>query len=290
MDKKNLGVLVVLCASVLWAIEAIFVKLAYQKTDFLNIFAVRIIFSLLIIAIYVFLTAKKIFFVKRKYLPKLIYVSLVATLFADLLYIYALTKVPVVNAVLIGHMQPIFIILIGAFILRQDRITKFDYLGILFMILAATLVTTKNFANLRMFRLGSTGDLYVLGATIAWATTAIMARKYLKELSASLVAFYRIFFTALIFIPYMIMTKGIEIISIYQVLIGIVIGIGTILYYEGIRLIKAAQVSALELSTPFFASILGYLLLKEGLTSIQLIGMFLLGCGIYFLAKKEDIN
>ncbi|MBA7528452.1 hypothetical protein ES705_20638 [subsurface metagenome] len=288
-NRKTLGVLSILGASIMWAIEPIFAKLSYQTTDFLNTFATRTIFCLAIISIYVFFTNKKKFIVKREYLPKLIYVSLVATLFADLMYIYALTKVSVINAVLIGHMQPIFIILIGFFVLKQDKITKFDYYGILFMILAGVLVTTKTLENLLMLKLGTIGDLYVLFATIAWATTAIVARKYLKELHAGLIAFYRFLFAGIIFIIYMIAFKGIEITSIYQVLIGIVVGIGTILYYEGIRLIKAAQVSAFELSTPFFAAILGYLILGEYITLVQFIGILFLIKGIYFLSKKENL-
>lgn len=289
MNRKTLGVLSILGASIMWAIEPIFAKLSYQTTDFLNTFATRTIFCLAIISIYVFFTNKKKFIVKREYLPKLIYVSLVATLFADLMYIYALTKVSVINAVLIGHMQPIFIILIGFFVLKQDKITKFDYYGILFMILAGVLVTAKTLENLLMLKFGTIGDLYVLFATIAWATTAIVARKYLKELHAGLIAFYRFLFAGIIFIIYMIAFKGIEITSIYQVLIGIVIGIGTILYYEGIKLIKAAQVSALELSTPFFAAILGYLILGEYITLVQFIGILFLIKGIYFLSKKENL-
>jgi len=288
-NRKTLGVLSILGASIMWAIEPIFAKLSYQTTDFLNTFATRTIFCLAIISIYVFFTNKKKFSVKREYLPKLIYVSLVATLFADLMYIYALTKVSVINAVLIGHMQPIFIILIGFFVLKQDKITKFDYYGILFMILAGVLVTTKTLENLVMLKFGTIGDLYVLFATIAWATTAIVARKYLKELHAGLIAFYRFLFAGIIFIIYMIAFKGIEITNIYQVLIGIVIGIGTILYYEGIRLIKAAQVSALELSTPFFAAILGYSILREYITLMQFIGILFLIKGIYFLSKKENL-
>lgn len=288
-NRKTLGVLSILGASIMWAIEPIFAKLSYQTTDFLNTFATRTIFCLAIISIYVFFTNKKKFIVNREYLPKLIYVSLVATLFADLMYIYALTKVSVINAVLIGHMQPIFIILIGFFVLKQDKITKFDYYGILFMILAGVLVTAKTLENLLMLKFGTIGDLYVLFATIAWATTAIVARKYLKELHAGLIAFYRFLFAGIIFIIYMIAFKGIEITSIYQVLIGIVIGIGTILYYEGIRLIKAAQVSALELSTPFFAAILGYLILGEYITLVQFIGILFLIKGIYFLSKKENL-
>jgi drug/metabolite transporter (DMT)-like permease len=290
IDKKTLGVLVVLGASVMWAIEPICAKLSYQTSDFLNTFAIRTIFAFIIISMYVFFTNKKNIMVKKEYIPKLLYVSLAATLFADLMYIYALTRVPVINAVLIGHMQPIFVILFGAFILKHDKITTHDYCGIVFMILAGILVTTKSISNLMRLQFGTAGDVYVLLSTIAWATTAVVARKYLKGLPASIISFYRFLFAGSIFILYMIIFRGIEINSIYQILLGFVIGIGTILYYEGIRLIKAAQVSALELSTPFFAALLGFLILKEYITSMQFIGIILLGGGIYFLSKKEAVS
>ncbi len=287
IDEKTLGVLVVLGASIMWAIEPILAKLSYQTSDFLNTFATRTLFCFVTILIFL-IFKKENFRVNKKYIPKLIYISFAATLFADLTYIYALTRVPVINAVLIGHMQPIFVILIGAFVLAQERITRYDYFGILFMILAGVLVTTKTAANLKMLKFGTIGDLYVLLATIAWATTAIAARKYLKGLPAGIISFYRFLFAGIVFLLYMLVTKGIEITNIYQILIGFVIGIGTILYYKGIRLIKAAQVSALELSTPFFAALLGFLILKEYITSLQFVGILLLFGGIYFLSKKEN--
>jgi len=66
--------------------------------------------------------------------------------------------------------------------------------------------------------------------------------------------------------------------SVYQVLVGVVVGVGTILYYEG----------AVELSTPFFAAILGFVILGENITVLQVVGMFLLFIGIYYLSKKEE--
>jgi probable blue pigment (indigoidine) exporter len=82
-------------------------------------------------------------------------------------------------------------------------------------------------------------------------------------------------------------TSSLGIANIYQVLIGVIIGIGTILYYEGLKRLKAAQVSALELSTPFFAAILGFLILNETITLMQIGGISLLFVGVYFISKKE---
>ncbi len=286
-SNKTIGVTAILGASIMWALEPIFAKLSFQSTDFYNTFATRILFCLLIITIYVILTNPKNLVVKKKELRWLIYLSITATLFADFVYTYALTKVMVVNAVLIGHIQPIFIVILGYFILKSDRLTKFDYLGILFMIFAGIFVSTKTLDNLKSLKFGTFGDLLVLLATFAWATTAITTRKYLKEFPAQVIAFYRFLFAGIIFFVYLMMTHGIKITNLYQVLLGFVIGIGTILYYEGLRRIKAAQVAALELSTPFFATLLGYVVLKEFITVLQLFGLLFLIIGIYLISKKE---
>ncbi|MEO0128028.1 MAG: DMT family transporter [candidate division WOR-3 bacterium] len=286
-SNKTIGVIAVIGASIMWALEPIFAKLSFQTTNVLNTFATRILFCLVIITIYTLTKNPRELRVKPKEFRWLIYLSLVATLFADFIYTYAFTKVMVINAVLIGHIQPIFIVVLGYFFLKTDKLTKFDYLGILFMIFAGIFVSAKTVDNLKNLRFGTLGDILVLLATFAWATTAITTRKYLRELPAQVIAFYRFIFAGIIFFVYLLLTHGIKIANIYQVLLGFVIGVGTILYYEGLKRIKAAQVSALELSTPFFATFLGYVILKEFITIMQFLGLLFLMVGIYFISRKE---
>lgn len=286
MDDKKIGVVVILLASVMWALEPIFAKLSYENSTFIQTFTIRAIVVALVAAAYALFTRAR-FKVPKRQISKIIYVAFVGTIFADLLYFYALTKIPVINAVLIGHMQPIFIILIGYFILKEDRLTRYDYLGIIIMIFAGLLVTTKNFHNLSMFRFGTMADLLVLFATLAWATTAIVTRKYLGSVNSGVLAFYRFAISAILFMIYLSSTSALALSSIYQIILGIVVGVGTILYYEGLKRIKAAQVAAVELSTPFFAVILGFMVLSEKVTVMQIIGVFLLVVGIYFLSRKE---
>ncbi len=290
MNRKYLGVFSILLASVMWAIEPIFAKLSYQNADFLQTSAIRAIFAALTGLIYIILTKKAHFRINKQQFSTLVYIAIVGVLFADLMYFFALTQVSVINAVIIGHMQPIFIILIGFLALKQDKLTIFDYIGILFLLLSGAFVTTKTLENLLTFNLGSFGDLLVLSATIAWATTAIAMRKYLRDVHAGLITVYRFFFAALFFVIYLMVTSSISISNIYQVVIGVVAGVGTILYYEGLKRIKAAQVSGIELSTPFFAAVLGFFILGETVTAMQIVGIFLLFVGIYCLSKREDKN
>jgi drug/metabolite transporter (DMT)-like permease len=44
----------------------------------------------------------------------------------------------------------------------------------------------------------------------------------------------------------------------------------------------------MELSTPFFAALLAFLVLREGVTVMQISGMVLLFVGVCFLSKKEE--
>ena len=289
MQTKTFGILAILGASLMWAIEPIFGKLSYFNSDFLHTSAIRAVFAALTALVYLFITKSNLR-INKKQFSALAYIAIVAVIFADLIYFFALTKVPVINAVLIAHMQPIFIILMGFFILKEDKLTKFDYLGIFLMIIAGFIVTTRTYENLFSLKLGTFGDFLVLLATIAWSTTAIAMRKFLKSMNAAAIAFYRYLIASFVFAAYLLYTSSLVISNIYQILVGIVVGIGTILYYEGLKRLKAAQVGALELSTPFFAAILSFFILKEVTTLMQTIGIVLLFVGVYFLSRKEEVK
>ena len=288
MTDKMTGVAAILGASVMWSIEPILAKLAYENSDYLQTSAIRAIGVAGTALIYVILSNRGNLKVTRKHLSVLVYIAIVGTMVADLLYLFALQKIPVINGVLIGHMQPISVVLIGYFVLKEEKLTKYDFLGICIMIVAGVLVATKTGANLSAMRLGTVGDLLVVLATVAWATTGIAMRKYLRELNAGVITFYRFSIASIIFVTYLSLTSAVVVSSIYQILIGVTVGIGTILYYEGLKRIKAAQVSALELSTPLFAALLSYLIIRECVTMMQIFGIVMLIVGVYFLSRKEE--
>jgi len=290
MKVKTIGMLATLGASVAWALEPIFAKLSYANADFLETSTVRAIFVTLIALTYAFITNKGNLKVNKKQFSILVYIALAGTLFADLIYFFALTKIPVINAVLIGHMQPIFIVFMGFFCLKEDKLTKFDYAGIFFMIIAGLLVTTKTLTTFSMLRVRSVYDLVALAATIAWATTGIVMRKYLKQMNAGVVTFYRFFIASIVLVIYLLSTSSVLFSNIYQILVGVIVGVGYILYYEGLKRIKAAQSSALELSTPFFATLLGFYILGELVTVMQIFGILLLFVGVGFLFVREEVH
>jgi len=294
---KMAGVLAVIAASVMWAIEPVVVRLIRENASLgsdlelaLNTALIRAAVIVLVGFVYVLITNKGSLKIRRADLPALVYISIAATLVADTLYIYALVgQLPVVNAVLIAHMQPIFIVLIGFFILKEDKLSRNDYAGIVIMIAAGLLVTTGTFSNLISLRLVTLGDMFVLFSTVLWATTAIAVRKHLAGLNAGVITFYRVALALIVFLIVVLPRSSFELSNGYQVLLGGVVGVGSVLYYEGLKRLKAAQVSALELFTPFFAALLAFLFLDEGVTVMQAGGIALLFVGVYFLSKREEV-
>jgi drug/metabolite transporter (DMT)-like permease len=101
---------------------------------------------------------------------------------------------------------------------------------------------------------------------------------------------YRYVISSIVFIVYLSLRSSLAISNIHQVLVGIVVGVGTIFYYEGLKRLKAAQVSALELTTPFFGALLGFCILREHVTAIQITGMTALFAGVWLLSRKEAVN
>ena len=290
MNPKKTGVLAIIGASLMWALEPIFAKLAYENSDFLQTSAIRAIVVALVAILYVLARRRRHLKVTGRQFSQLAYVALAGTIFGDLVYFYALTRVPVLNAVLLAHMQPIFIVLMGFFFLREDKLTKFDCAGIVVMIIAGVLVTTGTLENLYAVKLGTAGDIYVLLATTAWATTTIAVRKYLRDLDAGVVTLYRYVIASAVFVVYLSLRSSLALSNVHQVLVGIVVGVGTILYYEGLRRLKAAQVCALELATPFFAALLGFCVFGELVTAMQVLGMVLLFGGVCLLSRKEQVS
>ncbi|MBN2065240.1 MAG: DMT family transporter [Candidatus Thermoplasmatota archaeon] len=288
MHVKHIGVITILLASFMWAIEPILAKLSYQNTDFLQTSLVRALFATLTACVYIIVSKKATIKITKQQLPPVVYIAIVGTIVADLIYFYALTNVSVINAVLIGHMQPVFIIVFGFLVFRSEKLMPMDYLGIFFLMLCGILVTSKTLDNIMMFRFGTFSDVMVLIATMAWASAAIAMRKYLPTIHAATLTMYRFFIASVILLCYLSLSSTVYIANMYQVIVGIVVGIGTIFYYEGLKRLKAAQVSGIELTTPFFAAILGYGILGESLTILQIIGMFFLLGGIYLISKRES--
>jgi len=289
LDRKAMGVLAILGSAFIWAVEPVLTKLAYADGDFVQTVAIRTVFVALTAAVYVGVSRREhldISSITRSQRRALLAIA-VGAIIADMLFYYALTHISVVNSVIIAHLQPIFIVVVGFHVLKDDRLTRSDLAGVGLMMVAGLAITTGTLDNLLAFRFGTVWDGIMFGATIAWAATAIITRRYLTDLDAGVITTVRFVIAAAAFVVIALLVSDLRITSVYQPLAGVLVAVGYILYYEALKRLKAAQVGALELASPFFAAIIGFLVLGEGVTVMQIVAMVLLVAGINLLSRKE---
>ncbi|MDH5794469.1 MAG: DMT family transporter [Candidatus Bathyarchaeota archaeon] len=286
-DQKVLGILFGVGAGAMWAIEAILGKLLFSSFTFIQVTASEVFFAALTAFVYIIARREHVRFSRRN-LGNFLVVGLVGTVFAPLMFFLGLTQTLAVNATLIAHLQPLFVAVFGLFLL-EEKLRKQDVVAGLLTVFAVVLITGRTVDNLANLRLGNSGDLVVLLATLGWAIVAIPGKRLTKEVSSVVIVGYRFLIASMVFIPVLLYSNQLVINSIHQVLLGIVVGLGYIFYYEGLRRVKASQVALCELSSPFFAAILAWSFLGEETTLMQIAGAILLIMGLYILTQEKSI-
>lgn len=286
-DQKVLGILFGVGAGAMWAIEAILGKLLFSSFTFIQVTASEVFFATLTAFVYIIARRERVRF-SRRTLGNFLVVGLVGTVFAPLMFFLGLTQTLAVNATLIAHLQPLFVAIFSFFALKE-RLHKRDVAAGILTLFAVVLITGRTVDNLTSLRLGNFGDLVVLFATLGWAIVAIPGKQLAREVSSVVIVGYRFLIASMVFIPVLLFSNQLIINSIFQVLLGIVVGLGYIFYYEGLKRVKTSQVALTELSSPFFAAILAWIILGEKTAPMQIAGAILLMLGLYILAQERPM-
>jgi len=286
IDQKALGILFGIAAGAMWAVEAVLGKILLSSLNFLQVTASEAFFTAITAFAYILLSRKPVK-IKSQCLKDILLVGFLGTVIAPLAYFFGLTQTSAVNATLLAHLQPLFVSIFGFFFLKE-RIHRYDVMGGVTIGLAVILITGRTPDNIMNLKLGNMGDLAVLLATLGWAFVAIPGKRLTKQTSSILIVGYRFLVASIFFFPLLLFLNQLMIKSIYQILLGVIVGLGYIFYYEGLKRIKASEVALTELSSPFFAAALAWIILGERMTVMQVIGALLLIIGLIALTRRSS--
>jgi len=282
-NQRALGIVFGVGAGAMWAVEAVLGKMLFPSLTFIQVTASEVFFATLTAFVYIIVRREHVR-LSRKNIRGCLIIGLVGTVFAPLMYFLGLTQTFAVNATLIAHLQPLFVAIFGVYLLKES-LHKREFAAGGAVILAVVLITGRTVDNLANLRLGNTGDLVTFLATLGWAIVAIPGKQLTREVDSAVIVGYRFLIASAVFMPILLFLNQLYIGSIYQVLLGVVVGLGYIFYYEGLKRLKASQVALTELSSPFFAAILAWHFLGETTTPMQVAGALLLVLGLYILAQ-----
>ncbi|WP_342506028.1 DMT family transporter [Sporosarcina sp. FSL K6-2383] len=202
------------------------------------------------------------------------------------------------NATLGYYFAPVFVMLLSPIILKEKLPIK-KVICIVVAVIGMISIVGNGFSAT------GTDDLLgiTFGITAAVFYAALMLlNKFIKEMNRLEVTIIQLGVTALILLPYVLLTEGLNMLSVssssipFILFLGIVnTGIGFWLFFSGMEHLKGQSIAMLSYVDPLVAILISGLILQEQFTLLQVIGgLLLLGSTIVsetrFRRTTEKVN
>ncbi|KIN52414.1 MULTISPECIES: DMT family transporter [Bacillus] len=183
------------------------------------------------------------------------------------------------NATLGYYFAPVFVMLLSPIFLKEKL--SFKKVICIFVAVLGMMFIVGNGVSA-----SGREDLIgiILGLIAAAFYAALMLlNKFIKEMNRLEVTIIQLLVTALILLPYVLITEGLNMLSVssssipFIIFLGIVnTGIGFWLFFSGMEKLKGQSIAVLSYVDPFVAILISGLVLQEQFTLLQIIGGILL--------------
>ncbi len=280
-------------AVAVWGASFIATKVALRDVSPATVVWLRFAMGILVLGAFVFLR-KEFLLQPPKVLAYFALLGFIGITFHQWLQSNGLTTAQASTSAWIVSTTPIFIAILGWLFLKEylrlDQIA-----GILVATAGVLLVVSKGNLN-SIFRgsFGTPGDILVLISSPNWAVYSVLARKGLKENSASLLTFYVILLGWIFSTPLFFAGPGLG--EIHRLtlsgwtaigFLGIFCsGLAYIYWNDALKAIPASQVGALLYIEPLFAVAVAASVIGESITLGALLGGAVILLGVWMVTRK----
>ena len=207
----------------------------------------------------------------------------------------ALTYTYAANVSIIVALSPILTVILAQLFSRKgERLGKWVYLGAVIAIAGVVLVVLNGTLS---FHLSPVGDLLALAAALMWAVYSILIKKYTEQYDNFIVT-RRVFFWAfLTAVPLMLLTDGMPDMAalfsapkvwvswIFLAVFGNAVCFA--IWNIAFKRLGVVVTNNYLYASPFVTVVVAWLLLKEPISLMSVIGAVLITVGVIF-AYKED--
>lgn len=261
------GILLMLLASLFFAMMGAFVKVASKTVPFFEVAFFRSLISFLLLAS--FIRFKKIPIKATNWTG--IFIRSVSGCAAFVCYFYALSRINLADAVLLNYTSPIFTVLLAAVFLGEALTGRvLSYLGVAFLGVILVLKPTGDFASLG----GIAGLLSGFLAAIAYVQVKQLSK---SENSWTIVFFFTLLSTGLT-LPFLLIKAVWPSPMTWLALFGVGASgaIAQMCMTASYRRAPASLGSIVSLTTVLIAAVFGLCFFREGLDSWSILGGLLI--------------
>lgn len=290
LTQTQLGELAILTESLLSSLLPIISLITFTSLSPLFTLAGSLIFTAIFFFIIITYKNRWQELIRVDVLKDIAWVVIFIGIFYYGLFFFGLQFTNAGNAGIILQMELFFTFLFFN-IFKKEDITKEHLLGATLMLLSTLIIFSPQLKTLNFNK----GDLLILLATAFPPVGNFFQRKLRQKVSGESIIFLRTIFALpfIFLLAYLFKTHTETVINyktiLFLLLNGVVIlGVTKILWLEAIIRISVTKANALASVRPFITLVLTYLILKQTPSSWQLLSVFPMLLGIYFLTKSPN--
>ncbi|PLX68046.1 MAG: EamA/RhaT family transporter [Denitrovibrio sp.] len=288
-----MGYLYALFATILWSGNAVAARFLAESVPPIGVSFWRWFVALLICVPWTYASFRKdLPLVKKHWRYLIILAFLGITLFNTLLYTAAHTT-SAFNIAVISTAVPVFI-LVFSFFFAGERLSRLGLFGFLMATLGLlSLITDGHPVRILELKV-AIGDLIMLIAAGVFASYSVLVRKKPAKISVNALIFTTFVAGFIMLLPLYIIQEiwftptllGVQQIGVF-LYIGVFASFVSFMFWNrAIGMIGAAKTGAVYYSIPIFTGFLGFILLGEAITIIDIFSMLAVGFGVYLTGKK----
>jgi len=293
------GPVFIIIAALLWAFDGLIRQHLYSLPPITIIFFEHLI-GLIILSPFVFK-----YVLNTKLTPRewwlIILIAVLSGLLGTLWFTTALGKVHFITisvVFLLQKLQPIFAITTAAIFLKEKFDNRYIKWALLAIISAYFVTFSNGIVNLQTGEGTIIAALYALGAAFAWGSSTTFSKMLLGKVRAEVSTFYRFLFTLIVALPLVLLygkTAGgsLALPNVSQLNLLILIAVSTgmvalLIYYKGLAKTPVHISTILELTFPFVAILLDFIVNHTVLSLTQWLAAIILVFSIYQIARLRE--
>ena len=294
-----MGAVYALTAALCWAGSSTILKFLTTRIDALSLNTLRLCVASLLVLALILLSGRGTELVNTPLIPLayLIISGVIALTIGDIIFIKSLSYLDVSRAFPIAQCSyPVFTMFLAVSLLGES-FTWVTGLGTFFVLLGIYLITSTRMApsiNSALRRIRGKGIILALIAGAVWAIAAVTLKLGVLDMDPLVAAAIRMSSATIVLLPFALSQRkrgalqlrkyGSRSLALALTSGLIDYGVGMVLFIIAIQLIGAGKTVVLASASPLFLLPFSVFILKERLTRLTLIGIFIGITGICLVA------
>lgn len=287
MKTDNFNKLMFTVSMVIFGTIGLFVKNIPLPTGEIALY--RALLAVLLVGGYLLITKKRISFKDCKKELALLLLSGAAMGF-NWIFLFSAYKCTTVSvATLSYYFAPVIVTVLSPLLFKEKMTLKKI---VCFIFSTAGLILITGLGNLGGNLMHIKGISFGIGAAILYAAVMLL-NKAIKGIGGIERTFLQFVSAAVVLVPYVLLTDGINITSlhtkgfIFLIIVGLVhTGVTYLMYFSSLKELEGQQAAVLSYIDPLVAVLVSVLILKEEITLTQIIG----GALILIFTFLNEIN